>query len=660
MKGRVVNQVPLTSIFALFFLLCSGIVSLLPESVQSSLLINFLKIHEADAATCSVTNTNDTGAGSLRDCITTANGTPGTTINFNIATAANANDGPGNSWWRITVVSLLPAITANNTVIDGTTQPGNTNSKGPEIEIYGGSAPNSTSGLTINNASGVTIKGLVVNGFKSGVSSGGTGILITGASAANNKVQGNYIGTDATGTSAVGNYDGVIISNAGTGNTIGGTAAGAGNVISGNWHEGLWVHNTSGAVIQGNYIGVNSVGNVAIPNGIDGIRLQYAPGTTIGGADAGARNVIPGKRYMASCRSKPSLILNNFITEEPVEVLGNVEAFTVLFNAKVFDLPSGDIRIRGNAIDEIIEVKGDELDKPVEFQVNTSSPETVTSWALKIMDLKGDILRTIKGTGPPSPTLFWNGHTDQNTILKGGEVYQYHLEVEYNDGSHATSPIRLFGLARTSAVEVKGEFKDEGRPEILDQHRTVPLVRINRASIDIDDFGRFSQKIEEKFDHIEFEMKDIQGRSVQTLVPLPTIDLQVPSQEILLSYKRTSKKTGDEQSHSDQNGKTKEVEAQYSVKGKTDKDNALKMNGQVVKVEQDGTFTLNLHLKEGENIYLIEITNPAGYTRYTRLTIRATMEKASQTTEKEVRETQLTKIIHGAERLFTEISEAIT
>jgi hypothetical protein len=142
-------------------------------------------------------------------------------------------------------------------------------------------------------------------------------------------------------------------------------------------------------------------------------------------------------------------------------------------------------------------------------------------------------------------------------------------------------------------------------------------------------------------------MKDMQGRSIQTLLPLPTISLLVPSEDIRLPYKGTTKTTGDEQSLSDQKGKAKEGETPYSVKGKTDRGNALKMNGQDVKIEQDGTFTLSLHLNEGENVYLLEITNTAGYTRYTRLMIKAIKEKALQTTEKEAEETQPIKMIRG-------------
>ncbi|MCK7514166.1 MAG: hypothetical protein MZV70_65900 [Desulfobacterales bacterium] len=160
---------------------------------------SFLRIPEAGAASCTVTTTDDTGPGTLRHCIAIANGTRGTTIDFGIKTSPNAQDEQGNAWWRIEVLSPLPTITADDTVLEGTTQPGDMNAKGPEIEIYGGSAAGAD-GLTVSDAHSVTIRGLVLSGFRSAAAVGGTGILITGADAANNRVEGNYVGTDATGT----------------------------------------------------------------------------------------------------------------------------------------------------------------------------------------------------------------------------------------------------------------------------------------------------------------------------------------------------------------------------------------------------------------------------------------------------------------------------
>ena len=107
-------------------------------------------------------------------------------------------------------------------------------------------------------------------------------------------VEGNYIGTNASGTAAVANQYGVHIDSA-LNNTIGGTAAGAQNVISGNSSYGVYIYGTtaSGNVVKGNYIGTNATGTAAVANQY-GVYLYNASSNTIGGTVAGAANVISG------------------------------------------------------------------------------------------------------------------------------------------------------------------------------------------------------------------------------------------------------------------------------------------------------------------------------------------------------------------------------
>src|SRR5262249_50060756 len=159
--------------------------------------------------TFTVTNTNDSGAGSLRQAILDANALGGTnTIAFAI---------PGGGVHTIAVsLTPLPGITSP-VVIDGTTQPGYAGS--PLIEL----TASQTTGLTIT-AGGSTVRGLVLNHFAVGIhfSSGG-----------GNLVQGCYIGTDATGTLDASTGEGIRILLS-DGNTIGGTSPGSGNLISGN------------------------------------------------------------------------------------------------------------------------------------------------------------------------------------------------------------------------------------------------------------------------------------------------------------------------------------------------------------------------------------------------------------------------------------------
>ena len=111
-----------------------------------------------------------------------------------------------------------------------------------------------------------------------------------------NVVEGNYIGTNAAATAAVPNQlDGVSMVLGAQNNTVGGAAPGAGNVISGNGRAGITAFDTStGNLIEGNYIGTNPAGSSAIagqPN--CGVGLSSAS-NTLGGTSATARNVISG------------------------------------------------------------------------------------------------------------------------------------------------------------------------------------------------------------------------------------------------------------------------------------------------------------------------------------------------------------------------------
>jgi len=125
----------------------------------------------------------------------------------------------------------------------------------------------------------------------------GRGIELWDASG--NTIQGNYVGTNAAGTAAIPNGCGGVVldGNAGVGsdnNLVGGAVAGAGNLISGNQVEGIFVQVGSATnTIQGNTIGLNASGSAVLPNGAEGIKIQ-SNGNVVGGDDAFKRNVISG------------------------------------------------------------------------------------------------------------------------------------------------------------------------------------------------------------------------------------------------------------------------------------------------------------------------------------------------------------------------------
>ena len=309
-----------------------------------------------------VTSGGDSGPGSLREAIALANATAGPDeIRFSLAAGS-----------VIEVETALPALSDSS---GGTTIDGDVNADGlPDVVLHGAPANPNFHGLRLTS-SGNLVRGLVVQHFVSGISiygsgepaegnavfgcyvgtnlagtnnvgtansgsgiwvgnnahqtviggpgahegnlvsgNGQDGVSIQGSTAGQNVVQGNLIGTNASGDAALGNgQNGVGLGN--SGNTIGGTASGAGNVISGNRWEGISISG-SGNTIQGNLIGTNAAGNSALGNGWRGLYVSSS-NNTIGGTVAGARNVISGNTQdgvsVAGSATTGNLIQGNFI-----------------------------------------------------------------------------------------------------------------------------------------------------------------------------------------------------------------------------------------------------------------------------------------------------------------------------------------------------------
>lgn len=250
-------------------------------------LVSVVISSRASAGLFTVTTTADSGAGSLRQAILDANagGAGPHTINFNI---------PGNGVQTIEPLTDLPTITQAMT-IDGYTQPGSspnthTTSQGINavlrVELSGAQLGNVT-GLTIN-AANCTVRGLVINAFQHDAIE---------ANSNGNVIAGNFIGTNPAGTVAVANgvggLGGVILVSNSSNNTVGGTTPAARNLISGNIGPGISVQSGTGNVIQGNLIGTDVTGALALGNTDRGVFVNGS-NTLVGGTTVDARNIISG------------------------------------------------------------------------------------------------------------------------------------------------------------------------------------------------------------------------------------------------------------------------------------------------------------------------------------------------------------------------------
>ena len=249
------------------------------ESAANDLVANDLNnvsdVFIADTQNFVVTNTNDSGAGSLRQIILDANSNPGQDIiTFNIP---NVNATP----LTIQLSSALPEIT-DPVMIDATSQPGFSGT--PFIELSGGGLIENGLVITAGNS---TVRGLVINSFTN------SGIRLLEGD--NNTIIGNYIGTDVTGNIDLGNgVDGIFLGSNTTGNVIGGSTPQDRNIISGNNRNGVQLDTVSNNIIQGNYIGTNAAGTADLGNSGAGIGIFQSSNNVVGGTNSGEGNLISG------------------------------------------------------------------------------------------------------------------------------------------------------------------------------------------------------------------------------------------------------------------------------------------------------------------------------------------------------------------------------
>lgn len=281
-------------------------------------------------STFTVSNLNDSGAGSLRQAIVDANAATGAdVIDFSVAGSIDLTS------------AALPTITGQ-LHLNGASATGFASAPVVEIEFHGfsglqfdsaadgsvlrslGLVHASGAGVDVNGADsvlitgnyiglgldGTTIQGNAGDGvvlhtsmgsrIVSNVISGnaGTGVRLDGAH--DSLIQTNVIGADATGSRDLGNgLDGILVTQGSTGNTIGGNATGVpgpgqnvfalhpqGNLISGNGAYGVHIAALStGNEISGNFIGVTGSGNAALGNALDGVKIENSDGNLIGQED---------------------------------------------------------------------------------------------------------------------------------------------------------------------------------------------------------------------------------------------------------------------------------------------------------------------------------------------------------------------------------------
>ena len=303
-----------------------------------------------------VNSTQDSGPGSLRQAILDANANAGVdTIQFAIQ---------GSGPHTIAPVSVLPNIT-EAVVVDGTTQP---DYQGvPVIRLDGTNAGMSAAGFRVE-AGASTIRGLAILHFQDGIvlrtngenhieanfigidvdgqsfagnrryglliwasadnvvggmddskrnvisSNEAGGIRITQIGSQGNRVEGNFIGTDASAVFSVGNAaQGVLIDSSASLNIIGSADGSGGNVISGNEESGVVLR--GGGTVQNqvlrNFVGVNRAGDDELPNNHYGVLLEESASDNVIEGNVIARNGFSGIGVLGAQSRRNRIVMNH-------------------------------------------------------------------------------------------------------------------------------------------------------------------------------------------------------------------------------------------------------------------------------------------------------------------------------------------------------------
>jgi uncharacterized repeat protein (TIGR01451 family) len=443
-----------------------------PAAAQTTLIVNV-------ASSGTTSNGCDVTDCSLLDAINQSNSTTGTveTITFNIP----------NSGVQTILTNAGFSIT-QSVILDAMTQPGYSSTPLIEIRpstmglsygirvlnqsvlgydpdltvtIRGLSIGGFTSGLGIqlangqnhlieHNHIGVDASGTVGVGNDTGISlrarnstirnnvisgNGGAGIILSSnldRLSIGNSIVGNYIGTNVSGTAVIANGHGIQIIEGASDNTVGGVTAADRNLISGNADFGITVRgsdespslNSINNIIQGNYIGTDVTGTLDLGNGGEGILLDRADSTTVGGTS----DTTPG----GSCTGACNLISGN-------------NTYGIMITSAGVNVSENNI-IQGNYIGTDV----------------TGTLDLGNSGGIQV---RGQ-LNTIGGTTPQARNLI-SGNNGDGIVISGLVSFD-NLIVGNYIGTDATgiSPLRneLMGILLGSAAYANriGDSTDEG------------------------------------------------------------------------------------------------------------------------------------------------------------------------------------------------------
>jgi hypothetical protein len=445
----------------------------------------------ARANTFTVVNTLDSGAGSLRQAIVDANAHPGSTINFGIDATTDPGCNSTTKVCTIKPATLFDNITSQVT-IDGYSQAtasANTLVMGDDaklkIEL---DATNVSPALHLLGAGsgGSTIKGLAITHFAS------IGIFVYASSnntISGNFIGVNVEGTAISFVPGVGSNFPVDVEQGSNGNTIGGATPAARNVLSGNG-EIVYVASCDNTIIQGNYINIDKDGAMPLQAALRGIEVAGGSGNLIGGSASGAGNVIGTWAAIAIIfqgTGNNNLIQGNRVgTDATGTVLlgGGGEGVNYYQGSGTGNKIGGDAPGEGNVINGATNLDGIGVvlygDTSPDFVVQGNSIGTDISGTLPLGNLNG--ISVQGGTGTIGGTTAGAGnHIAFNSSLGVGVSYSNSAVAILGNDIHANGGLGI-SLGNPSLPTPNDDGDADTGPNKLQNYPVISTVTIGPST----------------------------------------------------------------------------------------------------------------------------------------------------------------------------------
>jgi uncharacterized repeat protein (TIGR01451 family) len=324
---------------------------------------------------------------------------------------------------------------------------------------------------------------------------------------------------------------------------------------------------------------------------------------------------------------QPGIFLESQILHKPVEVVGGAENLALLINGEMASIPTDDVQLVVENLNEVVEIRGNLLERPILFQTDPGLKGNEKAWRLNIMDAKGKIIHTLRGKGSLPKTVRWNGRINAKNSVKGGEIYQYQMVVEYTDGSRATSARKLFGINQTTAIFLNLT----GEAFITDSDKLSPKARqvLAETAAVLKKYPKEKVIIEGHTDWVgtdEYNM-DLSRRRAESALRFLVTEAHLPQDRFVVRWYGESRPLA-----SNEYAETRALNRRIEIKGQVDDvkrsklydqyrtQPSVKINGKSVKVDPNGRFSHEVADKSVKR-FDIEVKNLRGQSYNTTIAV---------------------------------------